>query len=252
MSVILATVIVIVLIFLQPFDIYANEIAHKNIKLIGYGFCNIIPILLIHFFEGFWFIRNQGKWYIHQELFILLFGFLLISLVSYFYNILIVNDLKTEPEYIFRWFKDFSLPFVPIFIPFWAYLRFRFSKTTMHPTLFESKKEVSIQGNNQNETIKFHEKDFIMARAQSNYVDVFFVKDNLLEKQMIRSTLLNIKSKIPSAAQVHRSFLVNPQQIDKISGNSRKGDITLNYLEYEVPVSPKHFLGLKKYLQNRP
>jgi hypothetical protein len=248
-SLLLATMIVVVLVFLQPFDIYGNEIAYKNVKLIGYGICIILPILLIHILEEFWFRCTHEKWYFYQELVAVILGFLLISISAYFYNAFVVND-NIHSSHVFHWVKDFGLPFIPVFIPFWVYLRFRFSKIIIQTNADKKEKTILITGNNQNEFIQFLEKNFVMARSQANYVDVYYIENELIKKEMIRSTLTSLKNKIPSAEQVHRSYLVNPGQIKKISGNTRKGYITINRLKEEVPVSPKYFVGIKKNLQS--
>ncbi len=247
---ILAIMVVVVLIFLQPFDIYGNEIAYKNIKMVGYGICIVLPILLIHVLEEFWFKLTNGKWQVYQELFTLILGFLLISITSYIYNVSLVNNHTIESSHIFHWVKDFGLPFIPIFFPLWVYLRFRFSKITLPFFLDKSTKSIIIAGNNHNEVIEFLERDFIMAKAQSNYVDIYYLKNEILKKEMIRSKFVNLKNKIPSAEQVHRSYLVNPTKIKKIYGNTRKGHITINKIGEEVPVSPKYFSAIKKYLQD--
>jgi ABC-type uncharacterized transport system permease subunit len=139
LSLILATTIVVILIFLQPFDIYGNEIAYKNIKMIGYGVCVVLPILLIHVLEEFWFKFTHGKWHVFQELLILTLGFLLISLASYIFNVLVVNTHNVEPTHLFQWVKDFGLPFIPLFIPFWTYLRFGLVKSYFHSVLIKMK-----------------------------------------------------------------------------------------------------------------
>ncbi|WP_090078161.1 LytTR family DNA-binding domain-containing protein [Halpernia frigidisoli] len=146
----------------------------------------------------------------------------------------------------------FWFTFRTYFYPFWAYLRFAFSKIIIKPISVENKPEVVIKGNSQNENIKFSEKNFLMANAQSNYVDIYYLKDDVLRKEMIRSTLSNIIKEIPTAEQVHRSYIVNPSQIEKISGNTRKGSIAIRHIKEEVPISPKYFLGVKEYLQSRP
>ncbi|MBF8455600.1 LytTR family transcriptional regulator [Kaistella sp. G5-32] len=249
---ILAVLVVFILIFLQPFNTYAIEIPHKNIKVLGYGICIIIPLLFIHVFEQSWFKLNHQKWYLYQEIIVLFSGLLLISSVSYFYNTIVINHLEIEPKNILKWSIIFGLPFAPIFIPFWAYLRFAFSKIVIQPVSVENKIEIVINGNNQNEEVKFSERNFLMANAQSNYVDIYYLKNDVLQKEMIRSTLANIIKEIPSAEQVHRSYIVNPSQIEKISGNTRKGAIAIRHLKEEIPISPKYFLGVKEYLQNRP
>lgn len=252
LSCILAIIIVFILIFLEPFDSYSNDIPYKNLKLFGYGLCVIIPILILHFFEEYWFKKSNGKWFLFQELLILIIGFFFISIFSYFYNTYIVNDLSINTNYMLQWTKEFGAPFIPIFMPLWIYLRFRFSKIVIKPLRLKNQPIVNIKGNNQDEELSFFEEDFVMARAQSNYVDIYYIDNGNLTKKMIRMTLSKLIINIPSAQHIHRSYLVNPLKIESISGNTRKGIISMISLNESIPISPKHFLAVKKYLQNRP
>ena len=252
LSCILATIIVFILIFLQPFEPYSTDIPYINLKLIGYGLCIIVTLLVIHFLEEYWFHKTNEKWFVFQELIILTIGFFFITILSYFYNTYIVNDLNIETNYVLQWMIEFGMPFIPIFIPLWIYLRFRFSKVVIKIAPIKNQSKIFIKGNNQNEEITFLEKDFVMAKAQSNYVDVYYLKDGELIKIMIRTTLSNLIKSIPSAQKIHRSYIVNPLKIESISGNTRKGKISITSLNETVPVSPKHFLAVKKHLQTRP
>ena len=252
LSCILATIIVFILIFLQPFEPYSTDIPFINLKLIGYGLCIIVTLLVIHFLEEYWFHKTNEKWFVFQELIILTIGFFFITILSYFYNTYIVNDLNIETNYVLQWMIEFGMPFIPIFIPLWIYLRFRFSKVVIKIAPIKNQSKIFIKGNNQNEEITFLEKDFVMAKAQSNYVDVYYLKDGELIKIMIRTTLSNLIKSIPSAQKIHRSYIVNPLKIESISGNTRKGKISITSLNETVPVSPKHFLAVKKHLQTRP
>ncbi len=251
-SAILAVIVVFIIVFLKPFDSLNDDVLFQQIKLVGYSLCIVIPIMMLHLFENLWFAKTKEKWFVYQELVILVVGFLFISATSYFYNTYVVNDMTMETNYIFQWMMEFGLPFTPIFMPLWIYLRFRFSKVVIQIDSLKKNSKVTITGANRNEELSFMEGDFILAKAQSNYVDIFFLEDGKITKKMIRTTLSNLVKLIPSAQQIHRSYLVNPQKIERISGNTRKGYISINAMEEPIPISPKHFLGVKNYLQNRP
>lgn len=249
---ILGTIIVFILVFLKPFESDNEIVNYKNIKLVGYGFCIIPSILILHFFEEYWFKKTNEKWFLHQETIVLFVGFFFISIVSYFYNTYIVNDFTVDTNYILQWIKEFGAPFAPIFMPLWIYLRFRFSKVVITPIQIKKESTITLKGNNQNEVLKFLEKDFVMAKAQANYVDVYYLEENQLTKEIIRYSISGINELIPSAQQIHRSYLVNPSMIKAINGNTRKGSVVIKHLVEDIPISPKHFLGMKKYLQIRP
>jgi len=247
----LALAVVFILIFLQPFDTYQTDMPFKNLKLLGYSVCIIMPVMFLHTFEELWYKRNKSKWFLYQEIIILFFGFILISIASFFYNAIVVNDINVEYNYILTWSLNFGLPFVPVFIPLWAYLRFRFSTVEIRPKEKNGEKVVSIAVNNQ-QSIQFKENDFLFAQSQANYVDVYFLDGTGLRREMIRFTISGLIDIIPSALQIHRSYLVNPSQIKEISGNTRKGNVKINHFEEEIPISPKHFTAVKNLLQSRP
>lgn len=251
LSCIFATAFVFILIFLQPFDTYGSDMSYKNLKLLGYSLCIILPIQALHILEEAWFRLTHRKWYLYQEFITLVLGFFFITFSAFFYNTLVVNSLTVNYHYIVGWALHFGLPFVPIFIPLWAYLRFRFSKITIKQTEGESGKMILIKGKSQQEEIQFQESDFILAQAQANYVDIFFLKEGELNKEMIRFTISGLIELIPSAQQIHRSYLVNPAMVIDIKGNTRKGSVLLKHIQQEISISPKHFVAVKKYLQNR-
>ncbi len=247
----LALFLVFVLIFLQPFDTYQAAMPFKNLKLFGYSACIILPIMLLHGLEEFWFKKNHSRWFLYQELIILSIGFVLISTASFFYNSLVVNNMELQYNYMVGWAVDFGLPFVPIFIPLWAYLRYRFSTVTIAPKTEKPAATISIEVGKQ-QVLQFQEQKFLLAQAQANYVDVYWWDDNEVKKEMIRFTISGLIECIPSALQIHRSFLVNPAHIHSISGNTRKGTVRVAHIDEDIPISPKHFSAVKNLLQSRP
>ena len=250
---IFSAVLVFILIFLQPFDSYGKEIPYKELKMAGYAICILFPILGLHPFELRIYRSRGQRWFVLDEVIFLLLGFFLMSFLSFIYNSRFVNDLTLDWGYVLQWTMEFSLPFVPVFIPLWAYLRFRFSKVDIPLPVKEKARTVTIAGSNSGEQITFKDTNFILARAQSNYVDIF-LKDGEagLQKHILRTTLSGLVEQIPVARQIHRSYLVNVDYIQSLQGNSRQGSAVVEHIEGTVPVSPKHFSGLKKYLQTRP
>jgi len=187
---ILALGLAFILVFLQPFDTYSNKMPYKELKLSGYSFCVLIPALVLHIFEEFWFKKNHKKWFLINEIVSIAFGFILICALCFMYNYRIVNNKEFYFNDFYDWLRSFALPFVPIFIPIWVYLRYRLSKITIpNKTEFPSKL-ILIKGTNSNEEIEFQDNNFVMAQSQANYVDIYILnEENELEKHVIRNTL---------------------------------------------------------------
>ena len=252
-SIILSAFICIIQIFLQPFDTYYYQSAYKNIKLIGYSICIFPPILFLHIFENHWFLKNKKKWKLIGEITILTLGFISICTLAYLYNSLVINSVSVNWKSAVKWAYLYGLPFAPVFIPLWVYLRFRFSKIVIISDTQIAEELITIKGKNNQEKIQFIWSEFVMAKSQSNYVDIFLIgKKGESEKHIMRTTLSGLIEQLPMATQVHRSYLINTNYITNLKGNTRKGSVVLGVTSIEVPVSPKHFTALKSNLQSHP
>lgn len=249
-----STLMVFILVFLQPFDTYQSDIPFKTLKLSGYGLCLLLPVLLIHIAERYRYSVNGCKWYITDEIIALISGFALMCVSSYYYHHTLINSSQSDSAPFPAWAITFVVPFVPILLPFWAYLRYRFSMIRLF-SLSEGNEPgpVTLYGRNQNESLQLDMKHFIMAQAQANYVDVYLLDDDeLVKKHTLRTTLSGIVDQMPDSRQIHRSYLINLDYADGLHGNTRKGWVSLRYIQEKIPVSPKYFTALKEYLQNRP
>ncbi|MEO9549354.1 MAG: LytTR family DNA-binding domain-containing protein [Maribacter dokdonensis] len=105
-------------------------------------------------------------------------------------------------------------------------------------------------GNNKSETLTICEADFIYAKAQQNYVDVFYKTDNGMQQETFRNTLSNIMKQLPKAWQVHRSYLVNLDYLESVEGNARKRYIRISTTEETIPISQIYYKALSKRLSN--
>ncbi len=240
-----------ILVFLQPFDTYNTEMPYKKLKLLGYFLPVALCILGIHVLENWWF-KQSRKWQLYQEIVIMVVGTTVIAISSFLYLNHVVNPQPVPWSEFFMWFLNFGLPFSPIILLFWLYLRFRFSKIDLGFDPSDAGKIHEVKGDNANEKCIFKWKDFLMAKSQSNYVEIVLMEGGTLQKTLIRSTLSKLISQLPDAVQVHRSYIINTDHLVTLDGNARKGWCRLSGLEEQVPVSPKHFKALKGRVQSHP
>ncbi|MCR9249961.1 MAG: LytTR family transcriptional regulator [bacterium] len=95
----------------------------------------------------------------------------------------------------------------------------------------ESKKE---------ETLILDLDQFLFAMADNNYTTIYFMKDAVLRKHLLRVKIKNLQdqlSKYPSILRTHKSFLVNKQKIVSLEGNARSLNIILDGYNGKLPVS---------------
>ena len=248
----MSMLLVFIQVFLQPFDTFGSEVSFKAIKLSGYGACVFAAILIIHFLELFLFIRRDKKWFLSDEIIALTTGFILISALAFIYHSLVFNTGNINLSNIINWSLYYAIPFAPLFIPLWAYLRYSFSKITFDEA-DSLEEDIIIEGQNSGENLRIKWSNFVLATVDSNYLDIYVrTAEGKTEHHIIRGTLSSLVDQLPRARQIHRSYLVNTAYISELSGNSRKGAAILDHYPEEVPVSPKYFRALKAHLQTRP
>ncbi|CAN0605148.1 unnamed protein product, partial [Ectocarpus sp. 12 AP-2014] len=179
---------------------------------------------------------------------------LLIFLLSFLYHFFLISlQSSFTSEAVWGFIKSFGLPFIPIVVPLWLYLRSNYGAIEVpfyDKENSRSKKTVTIVGNNKSETLTICEADFIYAKAQQNYVDVFYKTDNGMQQETFRNTLFNIMKQLPKAWQVHRSYLVNLDYLESVEGNARKRYIRISTTEETIPISQIYYKALSKRLSN--
>jgi hypothetical protein len=247
---VLAAILVFVLIFLQPFDTYYHEAPNKNLMLAGYGPCVFLPVLMVHSGERLTYRLQSNKWYVWNEIIFVLLALVLMISASYLYNYLYVNKLPLSLGSWWSFMRGIGSPFVVILAPFWIYMRVR-SGIIEKQEVISEQKQVVISGQNKNESFRLSPQDFIYAQSQQNYAVIYYqTEDGQVDKKMIRITLAQLNDQIPTAIQVHRSYLVNPDFLNEIKGNARKRFIELNVVLEPIPLSQKYYKKLKNQLSN--
>ena len=87
--------------------------------------------------------------------------------------------------------------------------------------------------------------------AMQNYVTVWFVNDGELVKEILRSTLSATEKQFQNSDVVrcHRSYLVNVDTIETVSGNAQGLRLTIRDVSgIEIPVSRSFIPKIKEFL----
>ncbi len=240
-----------ILIFLEPFDT-TNDFPLKKLRLAGYAFCIIIPILAIHYLENYIYKKQKNRWFVLNEAIYISATLFLILLSCFFYHSYVLSDLSMfELSKIWDFIWAFGLPFTPIIVPLWLYLRSKYGaiKVPLESTdAITKEKKITITGASKTEKITILESQFIYAQSQQNYVYIHFKTGNDVEKIIFRSTLSNIMKQLPNAWQVHRSYLVNLDFLLTVKGNARQRFMTISQIEETIPISQKYYTALAERL----
>lgn len=102
------------------------------------------------------------------------------------------------------------------------------------------------------DSLDFLPRDFLYAEAESNYVNVYYMKDEKLKKGTIRSTIKDVESTMtvyPPILRCHRAYVVNVSHVSKIDTH---GGFTLvmDMDDKSVPVSRTYQQQVKERILN--
>jgi LytTr DNA-binding domain len=109
-----------------------------------------------------------------------------------------------------------------------------------HPLHNGSEPMVTLAGENQNEKLQLPPSQIAYISAADNYVRVFFIENGQLKNQMLRTTMKKMEDAVAAHSflfRCHRTFLVNMELVQKVSGNAQGYRLHLKGIEESIPVS---------------
>lgn len=130
-----------------------------------------------------------------------------------------------------------------VYIELKARNQFETQSSEVHPISHETIQpfEVKVIGESSDSSILLTSSDFRFAKASGNYVEYYSVVNGQLQKELQRNTLSKLEEQLQKTqfriARTHRSYLVNLDIIEKISGNAQGYSLKLNDTDHSVPVS---------------
>jgi len=96
----------------------------------------------------------------------------------------------------------------------------------------------------ENGKIKFSvlAKDLLLLESTDNYVSVFYILENKVQRKLLRNTLKNMEEMLKenNILRCHRSFMVNPANVNFMQKEGKKLNLKLNHFDKPVPVSEKY------------
>lgn len=101
-------------------------------------------------------------------------------------------------------------------------------------------KIVSLKAFNGKIALKRSMSQMILIKSAENYVEIHFYENESIQKVLIRNTLSRIEQQVmdhPVFFRCHKSYIVNKQYVQGITGNAAGYKLHLNKGNYIVPVS---------------
>jgi len=102
-----------------------------------------------------------------------------------------------------------------------------------------SNTSITITSENQGESFTIDPAALLFIRSADNYAEVYFEESGQISRKVVRNTLKNLESNLnlPTMLRCHKSYLVNTNRINHVSGNAQGYKLHLKGADHLIPVS---------------
>lgn len=248
--------------FFEPFDVNITE--HK---------INSIWILFLHAFIplpiGFVYFSllnrtlNEGtNWTLKKELLNLSIILLIVGIVSFLIrDIIYINSNNWSVRYFWEEIRNTFLVGILLLILLLPLnlerLIKKHSTSLMRLSITSPKvtsKIIAIKTPIKNECFELNIKDFIFAKVESNYIEIYTFSFGEVQKKLIRMPLKELQDQLEEFTYIfktHRSYLINTHAIESISGNAQGYQLRLKKCSITIPVSRSNIAVFNKMYTNK-
>jgi hypothetical protein len=237
--------------FFEPFVVYRPE--HK----VGYFWISMVhslnAFICVLLVIGLNNLRvNEDRWTVGNEI-ALISGVLLLIGVSQFLvrDLIYANPENWSLKYFLEEIRNtfmVGVLFVVILVPI-NYLRLlKAHLKTAHslnshfqPDFSKPKDKVlPIVTQQKSDDFDLNPDVFLFAKAEGNYLEIYFEDGEKSSKVLKRMTLKELESQLesfPHFFKTHRSFLVNLQKVAQVKGNAQGYQLEIKSFSDSLPVS---------------
>lgn len=248
-GVILGLLLSFILIVLHPFNL--NNFNHKygDILLLGFGLIKFLNYTLAHSVENYFYKINK-KWTLWNEIIFLFLSSLIGGILGYIYLDLVLEKQPLSALRLVLFFYYIVLPITPLIIFPKSVLRYLIIKNwsrdlnNNHQKKEIKSEKITLKGQGANDELILFKKQLIYVKSIDNYVKVYYI-DEKLKSKILRASLSKISTQVPFLIKPHRSYLINPEHLFKIEGNSQKAVLVLKDLDEDIPISRTTYKNIK-------
>ena len=116
------------------------------------------------------------------------------------------------------------------------------SKNTIVDLPFGNQRLVLV-AENEKDTLQLDRADLLAIESSDNYCTVFYRKNGVLGKELVRSSLSRLENQLGTGTpfvRCHRSYVVNLDRVERVSGNAQGYKLHLLAGQLVVPVARKY------------
>jgi uncharacterized membrane protein len=268
-AILMGSFVFLFLYFFQPFGL--NTLPSGIFELtLGYGltcfitmaFLNVlIPTIFQHYF-------SEKHWNVGRQLFWSIVNVAIIGLSNLLYsNYVGIANLSIGNLLIFESYT-IALTIFPLILFIFGNQKILNNKFEKSASLINSgiiefpKAEkstidhlITLESETKADNLILDPNDLVYIQSTDNYLTVFYLKNNQLTSTLIRNTLKTVDEQLKEFSvffRCHKSYLINLEKVNHISGNAQGFKLHLQNIEELIPVSRSHNNTIKERLTIHP
>lgn len=260
-----------VFLFLLVFAPFQFDSIGKNLFEIslGYGITTVVIVMMSNLLLMLFSPPTlERQWTVWHELIWTIFCLLLVSVGNLFYSYyagifpLTLNALSASVVY------TLAVGLFPIVVSVLVKeirLSHRFEVKSANINLNlkshakaeqEEESLITIMAGQPKDNLQVAARDLLFIRAAENYIDIFYLDSDKLERKLQRNSLTTVAAQLESVNssffRCHKSYLVNLIHVKHVSGNAQGYKLHLAHTDEAVPVSRQHNATLHQRLTVAP
>ncbi|MBC8153886.1 MAG: LytTR family transcriptional regulator [Bacteroidetes bacterium] len=241
------------LLVFQPFGMDEWDTPVKALKLLGFG---IIAFLVTGLNFTVWsrlFPRSfsDDRWTVGRAILLILANILSIAIVNRLY----LAWLTGEGVSLTSWLNMILITFLIGIFPsagsvvanYIVQLRkYTRSVADLPPhvptTTLVNERPLTLTAENEKETLQLPSSDLFFIESSDNYCTVVYRRNGQSDKVLLRSSLSRLEGQIQRSTIVrcHRSYVVNLDQVERVTGNAQGYKLHLAEGRFMVPVARQY------------
>ncbi|HAN19432.1 MAG: hypothetical protein A2X13_02040 [Bacteroidetes bacterium GWC2_33_15] len=251
------------ILFFQPFPLGMLDYNNRLLYVTGFGgitfLSGCIFLIFVPLSMPKWF--NISEWESGPPVILNLF-LLVFTATSFVFYIRYVGKIPLTFYIIFKILLVCLIPLIILIILYknksleqvieilkdknqYYYLKIKDYEKT------EEEEDVDIFSENKADKLTLKYKNIIAIKSADNYIEIYYLENDLPEKKLVRNTLKNIESQLFNQKifiRCHRTSIVNTLFIDKLDKNYNGYSLKLSYFKENVPVSRQYLMQVKEVI----
>ena len=244
----------IFIVIFQPFGLSELGSSYKYLLLSGYGLVTFIVLVFNLLLLPALFpkaFKDDEHWTVIKEILFLVWILFTVGLGNLLYSSWTMGFLLTLHNTLI--FQAYTLAIGIIPITVLTLLKQNYLKrkneenaglisSTLNVRKHEVKQgqQVNFTSDNEKEGLMLDVCDILFVKSDGNYITVGYLKNGKLSRALLRITMKNateLLTPFPFLFQCHRSWIVNMNNIVKVTGNSQGLRISIESYEEDIPVA---------------